>query len=291
MNDFFKYLTIGDEIKDWGIYLNVAGKAKIEPYHIYPSKDHPTGYYFIWKEGRILQEYQLNYITHGSGILENETGRYNICPGTLMIIRKGCWHRYRPAKNEGWTEHYIGFNGELANRFLNLKGILREKSVVYCGIRDELLDTYYNIFNLVQTEDPGFQEIASGLVVKLLGHIVAIEKQQNFSGKQIENVIQKARFTMRENVEGQIDINKLAGEYNIGYSYFRRMFKKYTGVSPHHYHLDLKIMRAKELILTSDKSIKEICYDMGFQSVHYFSRYFKKKIGINPGKLKSERIK
>ena len=286
MNDFFKYLTVGDEIKDWGLYLNVAGKAQIEPYHSYPSTEHPTGYYFTWDEGRVLHEYQINYITQGKGILENELGTYTIHPGTLMITRKGLWHRYRPQKNKGWTEHYVGFDGELANRFLALKEVLNGRSVIHCGIREELLDTYYKIFNLVQKEDPGFQEIASGLVIKLLGYIVAFEKQQNFSGKQIEKVIQKARFMMRENVEKEVDINKLAGEFNIGYSYFRRIFKKYTGVSPHQYQLDLKIMRAKELILTSDKSIKEISYELGFQSIHYFSRYFKKKVGVSPSKLK-----
>jgi transcriptional regulator GlxA family with amidase domain len=64
------------------------------------------------------------------------------------------------------------------------------------------------------------------------------------------------------------------------------MFKEYTGISPHQYHLDLKIMRAKELILTTDKNIKEISYELGFQSIHYFSRLFKKKAGQNPSELR-----
>lgn len=65
------------------------------------------------------------------------------------------------------------------------------------------------------------------------------------------------------------------------------MFKKYTGIAPHQYHIDLKIMRAKELILTTDKSLKEISYELKFQSIHYFSRLFKKKLGIPPSELRS----
>jgi AraC-like DNA-binding protein len=286
VEDFFKYIAISEEDKTWGLFLNVAGKSGIAPHLNYPPKEHPAGYYFSWQHGRILREFQLNYITEGHGILENNFGKFQIIPGTLMITRPGVWHRYRPLLKTGWVEHYIGFDGELAHHFLNNPLILQEQSIIQCGIREEFIDTYYKIFDIVQKEEPGFQQIASGLVIKLLGYLVAIQKQQNFSGKPIEKIIQQARFQMREHVERKLDINHLAASYHIGYSYFRKMFKKYTGISPHQYQLELKIMRAKELIITSNKSIKEISFELGFQSIHYFSRLFKKKVGLNPSNLR-----
>lgn len=286
MNDFFKYLTAGDEDKKWGLYLNVAGKSSIASNTIYPSPDHPTGYHFSWNHGRTLNEYQINYVTEGGGILENERGKFTVKPGSLMIIRKGEWHRYRPNKGNGWIEHYIGFDGLIAKHFLHDNQILHGQSVIHCSIREELIDTYYKIFDLAQMEKPGFQQISSGLVIKLLGYIVAIQKQRDFSGKNIENIIQKVRFEIRENITGVIDLEQLASDNNIGYSYFRKMFKQYTGISPRQYHLELKIMRAKELLLVSDKSIKEICYNLGFQSTHYFSRFFKQKVGVSPSDLR-----
>jgi AraC-like DNA-binding protein len=64
------------------------------------------------------------------------------------------------------------------------------------------------------------------------------------------------------------------------------MFKKYTGVPPVQYHLDLKILRAKEMLLYTDKSVKEISYDLGFQSIYYFSRIFKNKLGVSPSEIR-----
>jgi AraC-like DNA-binding protein len=64
------------------------------------------------------------------------------------------------------------------------------------------------------------------------------------------------------------------------------MFKKYTGVPPVQYHLDLKVLRAKELLLYSDKSVKEISYELGFQSIYYFSRVFKNKLGLAPSEIR-----
>lgn len=289
MKDFFKYLAPGEEDKSWGLYLNVAGKWHVAPKTTYPPLDHPTGYHFNWNNGRVLNEYQINYITEGSGILETVHGKFQIKPGTLMIIWPGAWHRYRPKQKTGWIEHYIGFEGELASQLLGKSMFSPERPIIHCELREEFIDTYYKIFDLVNKEKPGFQQISSGMVVKLLGYIIAFQKQRHFSGKTIEKVIQKTRFYMRENIEVEIDLQKLAKESNVGYSYFRKMFKKYTGVSPHQYHLELKILRAKELILTSEKSIKEISFELGFQSIYYFSRLFKLKEGLNPTELRKKR--
>lgn len=288
MKDFFKYLTPGKEDKDWGLYLNVAGKSLIEPKSVYPSHEHPTGYHFTWENGRILEEFQINYITHGNGILENKIGKFQIKPGTLLVTRPGIWHRYKPLKKTGWLENYIGFDGRLARQILSNPIIPQDQSVFQLGIREELIDTYYKIFDIIQKEKPGYQQIASGLIIKLLGYIIAFNKQRSFSGNKIEKVIQKARFQMREKTEQEIDLLKLAEQNNIGYSYFRKMFKKYTGISPHQYHLNLKIMRAKELILSTEKSIKEISYELGFKSIYYFSRLFKEKVGSTPTEFRNK---
>ncbi len=287
MKNHFKYLTPGDEDKSWGLYLTSIGRALTPVNYNYPATEHPNGYYFSWKNGRTLNEYQINYISKGSGVLENENGRFAVKAGSLMIIRKNEWHRYRPIKSKGWTEHYIGFDGEFAERYLQINKILQGQSVIQCGLREEFIDTYTRIFDLVQKEEPGFQHVSAGLIIQLLGYFVAWQKQRDFSGKPIEKIIQQARYHIRNNTHAEVDLEALSEEYNIGYSYFRRMFKKYTGVAPHQYHLDLKVMRAKEMILTTDKSIKEISYELGFQSVHYFSRLFKKKIGQNPTEIRN----
>ena len=282
MDDFYKYLTAGEEDRNWGFYLNVAGSYFAKSGRLYPPVKHPSGYYFNWENGRVLQEFQINYITEGAGLLETEFGKFAIRQGSIFIIQPGVWHRYRPNQKTGWKEHYIGFNGNMGIPFLSHPIFLENQPVLNPGVRAELIDTYYKIFDLVHEEQPGFQQIASGLIVKLLGYLISFEKQREFHGKRIAGIIEDARFKIRQNVESLLDIEEMANDYNIGYSYFRKMFKSYTGVSPHKYHLELKIIRAKELLLASNKSVKEISYDLGFQSIHYFSRLFKNKVGKSP---------
>ena len=287
MDSFFKYLTPGEEDRAWGIFINDAGKAQIPAgQSVYPSRDHPTEYHFTWERGRILNEFQINYITHGQGIYETETGRYQVRSGSLMVTRPGMWHRYRPDKKSGWTENYIGFDGTIPRDIFSQDRSWSERVIFHIGNREEFIDTYHKIFEMIQEEKPGFQQVASGMIMKLLGLIVSLEKQRNFSGKRMEKVIREVCFEIRENIGKDVDFKRYAEDNHMGYSYFRKMFKQYTGIAPVQYQLDLKIRRAREMLVSTDRTIKEIAYDLGFQSIHYFSRIFKKKTGMAPSEIR-----
>lgn len=287
MEEFFKYVTPGEDDVNWGLYLNVVGKAVITPGVTYPSPSHPSGYYFTWEKGRILHEYQLVYVTEGDGFYEDSTGEYPIKSGSLLIIQPGNWHRYKPDITTGWTENYVGFNGMIAKHILSNSPLTALMPVNYIGNREEFIDTYYKIHGYVKDEKPGFQQVSAGMVMKLLGFLISVEKQLSFAETRIEKIIQKACFLIRENVEKEIDFKQYAECNNIAYSYFRRMFKIYTGLPPAKYQLDLKIIRSKELLLSTDKIMKEICYEVGFESEYYFSRIFKNKIGISPSRFRT----
>jgi AraC-like DNA-binding protein len=72
----------------------------------------------------------------------------------------------------------------------------------------------------------------------------------------------------------------------VSYSNFRKLFKEYTGLSPATYQQDLRLQRAKELLSTTDLSIKEIAYKLNFESPDYFSAKFKAKTGRRPSELR-----
>lgn len=62
---------------------------------------------------------------------------------------------------------------------------------------------------------------------------------------------------IRENFESDICFKKSAEVNNIGYTYFREMFKKYTGIPPVQYLLELKLLWVKEMLLLSHKITKK----------------------------------
>lgn len=284
----FKYLTVSEEDIQWGLYLKVAGSAMIPPNYNYPSHEHPSEYYFNWEDGRVLNEFQVNFISEGAGILENSHGIFQLKQGSIFITFPGIWHRYKPTTRTGWTENYIGFDGKLARELIGTPWFLPSEPVFNFSIKEEILDTYIKIFDLVQKEQPGYQQVVSGMVLKLLGYIISFEKQKEFSGKAISQVIEASRFAMKQNMGSEMYFGDLAKKYNVSYSFFRKMFRKYTGMSPGQYHLQLRLTRAKELLVSTDKSIKEISYELGFQSIFHFSSLFKKKEGVTPSYFRNK---
>lgn len=287
-DSFVRYTNASQLDKDWGLYLNVAGYAQIPATTVYPPRDHPSGYYFTWEKGRTLDEYQINYITEGSGVFETQDNQFQVTPGSMLILRPGMWHRYRPNPNTGWNEHYIGFTGELCSTFFQEGFFQSAKPVIYVGFQESMLKLFFEIAQLVKEEKTGYQQLAAANTILMLSKILSVVRNQEFAGKNIERTIRKACLYFRENLGTNINIEQLAVELNVGYSYFRQMFRKYTGISPTQYHLSLRIQRARELLASTDKSFKEIAHDLGFESYFYFSRVFKSKTGKSPMEFKKE---
>ena len=286
---FVKYIHAGPLDKEWGLFLTVAGFAQIPPGIVYPPNVHPSGYFFTWEKGRVLQEYQINYITEGSGTFETTDGKFQVVPGSILILQPGMWHRYKPDPSTGWNEHYIGFNGDFCRNLFNEGFFPQNKPVLYVGFQENLLKLFQEVIQLVKDEKTGHQQVCAANTILALSKILSVVRNQEFAGKTIERTIRKACLYFRENLNTNVNIETLAGELNVGYSYFRQMFRKYTGISPTQYHLSLRIQKAKDLLVSTDQSFKEIAIDLGFESYFYFSRIFKDKTGKSPMEFRKER--
>ena len=75
---------------------------------------------------------------------------------------------------------------------------------------------------------------------------------------------------------------------SVSYSNFRKLFKEFTGVSPSLYQQELRLQRAKELLTTTDLSIKQIAYQLRFESPDYFSSKFRAKTGMKPSQYREQ---
>ena len=68
----------------------------------------------------MLREYQLVYITKGRGLFSSDsTSERQVCKGRLMVLFPGQWHTYRPLRQTGWTEYYIGFEGPMIDAIVD----------------------------------------------------------------------------------------------------------------------------------------------------------------------------
>jgi AraC-like DNA-binding protein len=286
---FYKYISVGGDDKKWGIYLTGTGHIHVEKNTEYPLIDDPSHHYFHWTSGRRLSDYQILYISKGQGIFESEiTGVRKINAGDIFILFPNVWHRFKPAFNVGWDEYWVEFDGEIIKNFRKKEFLNPKNPVITIGLQDEVVDNFLKIINLLQEERPGFQFLASGILIQILGQIFATKKYQLFEGKDIENQIKQAKLMILENMHTVILQEDIAAKIGMGYSLYRKKFKEYTGISPAQFQINLRINKAKDLLITSNQPLKEIAHRLGFESIDYFFRLFKQKTEFTPSEYREK---
>jgi AraC-like DNA-binding protein len=80
-------------------------------------------------------------------------------------------------------------------------------------------------------------------------------------------------------------VENLAGKAGVSEGYLRRLVRKQLGVSPVQYRNNIRLAKARELLLSTDMSIKEAAQKTGFSDQLYFSRLFRKRFGLSPREL------
>lgn len=100
------------------------------------------------------------------------------------------------------------------------------------------------------------------------------------------SVIEKAEQYLKDNAYSDLSIADVASISNISEVYFRKLFKEKYGISPSEYVAELRITKAKDLLLNQDVNISEIADQCGFSSIYSFSRAFKDIVGMSPNKFR-----
>lgn len=278
-----KYLVEKDQDLHWGLMVSCVGFQEVLPGMHYPTGNHPDGYGFATNKGRILNEYQLLYITKGSGVFESShQQRTHVKAGDMFLLFPGEWHRYCPDSDTGWKEYWIGFKGDNVDMRVQSGFFSVDHAVMDVGLHDDIVDTYMKAVDMAQQQKTGYQQMLAGFVNVLLGYCYYYNAETHFVNEEETGAIRKAQIYMREHFQESIRPEDVACEINMGYSKFRRMFKDYTGYAPLQYILELRLKRCCELLVESNTTLSEIAFSMGYESADFFSSAFKRKYGISP---------
>jgi len=285
-SDLLQYLTISNTDEDWGIVVTTVGYQFIPPEAKYPLSRHPKDYEFTPQTGRILNEYQLVYITKGSGYFSSQScKKQKIGAGTMLLLFPGEWHSYYPEKETGWDEYWVGFRGPHIDRRVEKRFFTKEEPLHSIGLSATIVGLYDDVLRFSSEEKSGYQQMISSIVLHILGTVYYKKRNKSFTNTYVIDKINEARILMKD-VENPLIPEEIASQLGLGYSWFRRMFKEYTGVSPAQYQLQQKLLKAKELLTGSSLNISEIAYSLRFENAGQFSTFFKKKEGVTPSEFR-----
>ncbi|MCW3059450.1 MAG: araC 2 [Capsulimonas sp.] len=284
MKYFSRYLPLADEARQQSLYVQARGHQLIPPHASYPPTSHPADHQFRWEQGRTLQEYQLVYIASGGGLFESRSaGRRRIEAETLFILFPGEWHRYSPDPETGWDEYWVAFQGRIAETLIAESSLSPSDPLLGGQPTERMQHEFVQIMEEMRREAIGYQKVIGARTMLIMATATASSLRRGFEGTDILNAIERGKTILFEQMEQNINMEEMAATLGVGYSLFRKSFRKYIGMSPAQYHLELRINEASHLLRTTTLPIAAIGLRVGFESAGYFCRIFKRKTGQSPG--------
>lgn len=103
------------------------------------------------------------------------------------------------------------------------------------------------------------------------------------------HIVKATKEYLENHYAEDISLEDVAAQANISPQYFSKLIKKTTGFNFIDWLSTLRVKKAKELLTNSEYTVKEVCFMVGYKDPNYFSRIFKKRIGITPSEFAKTR--
>jgi len=232
----------------------------------------------------------LIYCVEGNGSAQVMKKKYELHPGSFIIIPAGEQHSYAASELHSWTIYWVHFKGSMSCGLVNslIQRINdHQGSVEFQPRRIDLFEDMYTCLE----RGYGNDNICYANVC--LYHYIAsfiYSDKFNLSGnKQPNDAVELSINFMQENISQPLTLEDIARSVNFSASHYSALFRKKTGFAPIEYFNHLKIQKACQYLLYTELRIKEIADKLGIEDPYYFSRMFAKLMGISPIQYRSRR--
>jgi len=237
----------------------------------YPNKD-----YYIKRAPSPC--FIIEYIVSGSGYLEINGEKHTLKAGDAYIIHQGDFCEYYADKENPYTKYWI--NLECMYFFTEVLRLYDINDRLIRGI--DLSGHFEEIFKLEELSDRN-DEIYIPLSKIVFGMLMDIALHKKQYGKSIKNELAYlVKNELDKSVGAYITVDDIAKKLYHSKNDVIRQFKKQYNMTPYAYLIEQRILRAKNILVNTDKSLAQIANYLCFSSEYHFSNCFKKKVGVSP---------
>lgn len=222
-----------------------------------------------WKIEHLTNKefYILAFATDGKAFYHIDDKKFEIERGDILFFQKGQVHSATTAEHAPWSYYSIAFDLDCDGRLP-----LMTRAAAFYRYEKLLQRLYYEW----TAKNKGYKTMCRSLMMEL---ICMLEREQNRSRSEM---IEDIKNYMIENYDKNLTIEQLAKMAGVSKSHFHMLFKESTGMSAIQYHNKIKMNMARDLLQSGGCNVTQTAQSVGFDDIYYFSRLFKKIIGVNP---------
>lgn len=229
--------------------------------------------YYHKREGGLC--YLIAYTVSGKAKLSYKGTTYELNPGSLVFINL-FEQSLISAEDDNWEIYFIHILGSQAGDFYQSFVKAQSKDVVQNFDGKNFIKYIEEIYSsYMENKD---KKIISGLIYLLLLDVIDKVEEKSFHN----DVVGKAISILHERYASEISIDELCDELHISKYYFIRIFNKEIGVPPKKYLTNIRIEKARILLVNTNKTIGQIAELSGFKNEENIYYAFKKELNISP---------
>lgn len=236
------------------------------------------------------EQYSLIYCQYGEGLLQHKNKIRTIKRGDLVIVSPNQAYSYQAQETSKNAVYWINFTGKLADDFAERLLMKMDDGVANVGVLSNIIADFdhllalgkrgYTATNVIHAVHL-LQQALSFLALQL--RLEAFNNSSNFDIDAIENL-------MRNNLHQDLNLDTLAHYSQLSKFHFAKKFKELTDTSPIQHFINMKIQHACFQLDNSQETIKHIAETLGYNDPYYFSRLFKKMVGMSPKQYRDSRF-
>lgn len=234
---------------------------------------------------------EIFYLASGSCTISVDGVAHNLKAGQMIVYAPGAHHQI--LCHTVAAPYIISFASdsvalpELYNRTINLN--ILQKELITDIIDDAVVyfkgrapgDTIRGMILKDGVPEYALQKIKKQLEFFLIDILKATTQTASVSQRLDKDFHVVTEF-LKKNLYRSLTLDEIANRCSMSVSKLKLLFRKKHGNGPINYFIELKIEEAKRLLRDGKMNCTEISAKLGFASLHYFSRLFKKIVGVSP---------
>ncbi len=238
------------------------------------------------------EEYFLIYCTIGCGCIKSAKFNIDVRANQFVVVDATTPYTITADPTSPWTIYWMTFRGEKAKIYASMMSSVISIPPAINSRIEQRTEIFESIFAILSTElSINKLNYANTLFATYLASFVYIDIFRESNSKsvtQAQTIINQVTHYMSENVEKNLTLKQLADYAGYSTSYFYRKFIAEMEESPIEYFIKLKINKASIYLIKSTMSISQIAVKLGFNNPDYFSRIFKKTVGISASEFRKQ---
>lgn len=264
-------------------YINAPSVRGRETF-LYPLQ---TGH-FLYEPGYRQQRasydsFLLMYIQDGSLCVDLPNGQQSVHKNQFVLI--DCYQPHGYHSDNGWEALWLHFDGVVARGYYE-QIIERLGNVFSLADPASCLNKLHLIYQAFYTgrtvKEALMNKYITDILTDFLLLVPACQKQTDYA-----TAISSVTSFVSAHFQEPLTIGQLAALASLSPYHFIRIFRQETGFTPHEYLIQTRMHAARFLLVSTELTVKEICFETGFSCESTFCTAFKKINGVTPNEYRN----